>query len=306
MMIECLKEGVSLANKNFQLVFLRIAVTTICFLSLLVFLGFSIIAAAVYLGYDISHAEDLLPHLIKNPLEFVPRYIGLVFLMASSIIFYLIFVSMIMLYSLAGALGVLKNSAVNIRYKFSLPSFFREANSNFYRLLRLVNVALLVCIALLFVLIAAGGIIAAAVHGFSGRTPLKVFFSSLVLMSLIIFSAIIFLACIMFMVYSAVVSVIEGNGVMDSIKKTFNFLKMKPQAFLFYLLLFFMFIALNVLFIIIEIPFGTLAAAPLLTIMLLLVNAVFQNYLALILWSSLIVYYIKATNHPVYSATYEI
>ncbi len=133
MMIECIKEGFHLANRNYQLVFLRIIVVIINFISLLFFLGLPIIVAVAYMGFDLSHAVDLLPDLMENPFDLLSKYLGLVFLIGISFIFYLTFVSTIILYSLGGTLGVLRNSAVNIQYRFSLSSFFKEANNIFSR-----------------------------------------------------------------------------------------------------------------------------------------------------------------------------
>jgi len=105
------------------------------------------------------------------------------------------------------------------------------------------------------------------------------------------------------MVYCILSSVLEEKGALDSIKKTFNFLKKNPRAFLFFIILFAGAIIINLVFFIIMIPLGML---PFINIMLYLVSVVFQNYLSVVVWSSLTVYYIKAVNYPVYSATYDI
>src|SRR4030066_1786878 len=111
MITECFKEGFYLANKNYQLVFLRIIVIIINFLSLLFSLGMPIIAAVAYMGFDLSHAVDLLPNLMENPFNFLSKYLGLIFLIGISFIFYLMLASTIILYSLGGTLGVLRNAA---------------------------------------------------------------------------------------------------------------------------------------------------------------------------------------------------
>jgi hypothetical protein len=279
-------------------------VTIINLISLFVFIGLPIIAAIAYLGLDLSRAKDLLPFIVKNPSELVSKYLGLFFLVGMSFIFYLIFTSILFLYTLGGTLGVLKSSAVNIQYKFRLSSFFKEANINFWRLLWLVSIAFLGVIVVFLILMISGAIVAAIQHAFTGvESTLEMFFSSFVMLTVIIFSIIIVLVGFIFAVYSVVILIIEGNGVTDSIRRTFIFLKQTPQALLFYLILLIGMISASAVLYGLQISFSAiLVMAPLIYI----VNALFQNYLVIFIWSSLIVYYIKGSNYPVYDTEYEI
>ena len=304
MMIECIKEGFRLANRNYQLVFVRISVVIINFISLLLLLGLPLIAAVAYMGFDLSHAADVLPGFMENPLNVVSKYLGLVFLIGISFIFYLLFVSTIILYSLGGTLGVLRNAAVNVQYTFSLASFFREANNIFARLFWLISILSIIFIALFTVVILAVGVAAGFMQGFSwAETSLEVFLGSFIFLTAIIFSSIIFIGWLIFAVYSILCLVVEGKGSADTIKNTFSNLKKTPQAFLFFIIVFAGALAVNLTFFLIMIPLGVL---PLVDIMLYLMNIFFQNYLAIVVWSALIVYYTKATKYPVYTATYDI
>ncbi len=308
MIIECIKEGFSLTNKNLQLVLLRIIVTIINLVSFFIFLAVPLIAAVAYLGFDLAQAKDLLPILAKNPFEFVSKYLGLVFLIGASFIFYLIFISILFLYVLGGILGVLRNSAVYIQFRFSLSSFFKEANKNFFRLFWLISLLLFVFIILFVTFILLSVIIAAIQQAFTGtESTLEIFFRSFVLLTIVIFGIIAFLICLIFAVYSVVASVIEGGGVIDSVKKSFNLLKQKPQPFLLYIILVVGVVAANFIFYGVQISFNMVPGmGPLFTLAFYLINAFFHSYLAIVVWSSLVVYYVKSTNYPVYSSTYEI
>lgn len=307
-MLECIKEGFNLANKNLQLVFVRIVVTIINLVSFFISLGIPVLFAIIYMGLDLAHAKDLLPFLMENPVSFVSRYMGLLFLVGSSFILYLIFVSILFLYSLGGTLGVLRTSAVNIQYKFSLSSFFKEANLNFVRLFWIISLVSLGAMVLFIAFTISGVIIAAIIQALAGGGGiLELFFSSFIMVSVIILSIIFFVACLIFTGYSMVVSVMNGNGSMDCIKKTFDFLKQKPEAFLFYFILFAGSIIANGLFFVLKMPFNAVPVmGPVMNIALTLFSAIFQSYLALVVWSSLIIYYVKGTDYPVYSAAYEI
>jgi len=214
------------------------------------------------------------------------------------------FVSVIILYSLGGTLGVLKNSAVNVQYRFSLASFFKEANNIFSRLYWLISILFLIFIALFAAVIISGGIVAGFMQGFSwSETTLEVFLGSFVFLSTIIFGIIIFLSGLIFTVYSILCLVIEEKGSADTIKNTFNYLKKTPQAFLFFIILFAGAVAINLVFFLIMIPLGMI---PLVDIVLYLVNVVFQNYLAIVVWSALTVYYSKTAKYPLNTTMYDI
>ncbi|GBD97143.1 MAG TPA: hypothetical protein ENG83_15810 [Nitrospirae bacterium] len=304
MIIESIKEGFKLANNNLQLVLMRIAVTIINLIVLFIFIGLPVIAAIAYLGFDLAQAKDLLPFLVKNPFEFISKYLALMFIIGTSFVFYLIFTSTLFLYALGGTLGVLKNSAVNIQYKFSISSFFKEANINFSRLFRLVSLLLSGVIVLFLLFIVSGVIVAVVMQAVTeAGSALEMFFSSFAMLTIVIFSIIIVAAGFIFAVYSMIALVIEGKGVMDSIRSAFDFLKKMPQALLFYVILFIGIIAVNVIFYGIQLSFSVV---PVMTPLIYLLNVFFQNYLAIVLWSSLIVYYIKGTDYPVYYAGYEI
>ncbi|RJQ19733.1 MAG: hypothetical protein C4560_05940 [Nitrospiraceae bacterium] len=304
MIMECIKGGFDLANRNLQLVIVRLITAAINLISLLVFLGVPLMAAAAYLGFDLARAEDFLPHLIREPSAFLSRYLGLVFLIGISFVFYLVFSSVIILYSLGGALGVLRNSALDALYKFSLSSFFSEANRNFSRLFRLVFVMSVFFMLLAFVLIVTGGIASALLNAFQeGTSFLEVFLGSFIMMSIMVFGAMIFAVYLMLIVYSMIVSVTEGKGAADSVKRAFNFLKEKPRAFLLFIVLFAGVAVLNLLLFALRAPFGLV---PFVGIMMTLMIAVFQNYFAVVMWSALTACYIRWTKHPLHSATYEI
>ncbi len=297
MMIECIREGFNVANRNLHLVLLRIAVAIINILSFFVFMGAPIAVAVAYMGFDPAHASDLLPYLADNPFEFVSRYLGLVFIIGAAFIFYLTFASTLFLYALGGTLGVLRNSALDMQYGFSFSSFFKEANGNFFRLFRLVSLLFALFTILLVAFIVSGGIVAAAARSFTGAgSTLEVFFSSFALVSIIVFTILVFLTGAVVSVYSMAASVLERKGAVDSVKSVFVFLSRKPGAFLFYIILLAGIVAANLAFFILRVPFSMVPElALMMNIALSLMNVVFQGYLVIVMWSSLMVYYIKNT-----------
>jgi len=308
MIIECIKEGLNLTHKNWQLVLLRIGVAIINIIGFLVFIGLPIFVAILYLGMDITHLKEVLPSLLKNPFEFVSRYLRLVILIGGAFIFYMIFSFVLFLYLLSGTLGVLKGSVVNIHYKFSFSSFLKEGRKYFFTLLWLISL-LLVGFIIIFIIFAISGGIGSAVIRTIGnsRDWLRVFLNSFFILSIIVFGIIGFFLAMGFIVYSITASVVEGKGVIDAIKKTYNFLKNKPLAFLFYFILLVGVIIANLLLLIVETPFTMIdSIKPFIDFVFYVINVFFQSYLSVVLWSSLVIFYIKNTNYSDYHITYDI
>jgi len=288
MFTECIKEGFRLTHRNWQLIIVRLVVSVINLISLAFFLGIPVFVAFLYLGFDLAQAKDVLPYIMGNPLEYTSRYLGLIFLIIVAIIMYLMFSSLLMLYVLSGTLGVLKSSVVDEEYRFRLTLFFREAGKNFASLFWLIStlVAVFISIMILFAVIGgAGGTVIKSLGdtGTSLQVFLKYFFTS----AYFIFGIIFLFATLVFTAYSIMISVVEGSGTMESIKRACYFLIGRPGAFVFYMILLAALIVTNLIFV----PFSIIPfVAPLL-------NTVLQKYLAVVVWSSLLVYYMKNTNH---------
>ncbi|MBI5740727.1 MAG: hypothetical protein HZA16_08395 [Nitrospirae bacterium] len=302
-MLGYLKEGFRLANRNIGLVFIRMFAGLINVLGLLFCLGLPAVVAVLYLSFDLAHVDRLLPYFTDRPLDFLSRYMGFLFFLGLSVISYLLFASIVIIYSLGGVLGALRNSAVSEQYRLSLSSFFREANKNFPRLFRLVFIESLMFGALVSALLAAGAAAVSAARDFSGSGSLpEVFMNSFALLTIAVFGLIVFFLSLVFMIISAIVSATEGRGSRDTLKKTTAFLKKNPQAFLFSLILLTGVIAANAGQIIIKLSFPMFFGGGFL---LLIAGAVLQNYLTVAAWSCLLVYYLKMTC-PDYSSPYEI
>lgn len=282
MIIDAIKEGFHLTHKNWELIPVRIAVSVLNLLSFLFFLGIPGFIAVVYLGFDLARAKEMVPLLIKNPAWFISQYMGILSLILIAFSMYMVFSSVLHIYSLSGTLGVLRSSAVASDTKFSMALFFKEAGQYFTRLFWLLSILL----SGLAVLVVFFGVLGAAGAHFVTSIPdtgeyLPVFIKSFFAVSFGIFAAILLYAWGVFAVFSVMILVVEGAGIAASMGRTYTLLTERPGAFLFCLILLAGLAAAN--FIIV--PF------TLMPVLVPLVNTVLQHYLALVLWSSLIAYY---------------
>jgi hypothetical protein len=295
MIKDCIKEGFTLANRNLQLVVIRIVVTLINLFAMLIFMGVPLVAIIAYLGIDLANAEELFPHLISNPLEFISRYFGAVLIAGISFVFYLAIVSLINLYVAGGTIGVLRSAVSSSDYRFSLSLFFKESGTHFTRLLWLLSLLLFVfSLALIILGIAGGAGFIAAQSLKSSESFIGIFLSSFLTVTATVISILVFIAGFMYTFYSMIISVMEERGAVESIKKTHDLLKSRPQAILLFFILFAGVITINILFFGIKIPFDMIPLlAPFVNLAITIVNSVFQSYVAVFVWSSLIIYYLK-------------
>jgi hypothetical protein len=308
MIIESIKEGFALTNKNLQVTVIRVVAAIISFITLIFSLAIPVIAAIFYLGLDISSAQDLWPFLQDNPFAFVSRYLGVIMFLVFSLMIYMVFISMLFIYVLGGSVGVLRNAAVNLSYKFSLSSFLGEAGQNFGRLCRMLSLAGLYLIVLLAASLFFSAVVTIVINFISGSTTfIGMYFKSFFLVAVIVLGSITFIAAFVFSVFAVVICVIERQGAADALKKTFDFLKDNPMSFVYCLLLFFGAAVLSVLLFTFKLPFSMVPfLGPPMGIVLSFMSVLIQSYISVAVWASLVAYYLKTTKYPVYTSEYEI
>ncbi len=290
MIVECIKWGFKLTHRNWQLILIHLIVAIINLVSLFFFIGLPLFITVVYLGFDIAHLKDVIPNLLSNPFEFVTRYLGLILLIFIAVFFYIVFVSILYLYTIGGTLGVLGNSVVDNAYGFSLTSFFKEARRHFNHLFWLLSFLMLVITGFFVVFVIFGGVATVVLQEIDiGYPSVQMFLDSFISLFIVVFGLITLYFAIVFVTYSVVVSVFEEKRVMESLRLTFNFLKDNTVVFLYYLLL------------LIGVGLANLVLLPVSAIPLVasLINLFIQNYLSVVLWSCLIVFYVKHRGYQI-------
>ncbi len=301
MIIESIKEGFNVTHRNWQVILLKVAVTFINFFGLLLFAGISIAVVIAVVGADLPYLKDILYGLISDPLEILSKYLRLAILIFVAFILYLTVASVIILYAFGGTLGVLRNSAIDTQYRFSFSSFFAEAKNLFSPLLWLFSITLLVItgIVMVFGILTVIGFF--VIHTYSGSgTTLSTFIVSFFTLLAIFSGLIIVFGGLIFTFYAAIVLVVGKKGVIDSFRDTWNFLTNKPTAFLFYIILVIAVVVINIVLTIIT---GTFRMIPMAGFVIGIpyhfAVSILMNYLSVVMWSSLLVFYIRGINLPV-------
>jgi hypothetical protein len=308
MIAESIREGITLTHRNWQIIPIRFIVAIINVFALLIFIGIPVFFAIASLGIDLAQTRDALPGILENPSEIITNYLGIIALLLISVTLYLTIVSVITLYAFGGMLGVLRNSAINFQYRFNLASFFYEAKNLFFPLLWLLSLIFLVIngIVIIFGIFTGLFIITVTAMGDSAST-LSVFlgiFLGLILIFLLLIGG---LGILIYSVFAIMSMVVEGKGVIDSLKNSWKFIINKPSAILFYIILVLGILGINI---VLMMTGGMLRMIPgagfFLSIPYQFIYYSVQIYLGVVLWSSLVVYYTKGINYPVYKSAYNI
>ena len=307
MIIESIKQGIRMAHKNWQVILVRMFVGIVNLILFFIIVGIPIAVGIFSLGFDITHAKDMLPSIVENPVEIISKYFGFVILIFVSIIIYVTIASALVLYVFGGMLGVLGNTVVDEQYKFSLSSFFAKAKKFLFPLLSLFSLASLAIFAILIVFGITAGILISIVSTYGGLAKTVSVFAAYFLSLL---GITIILGGIIFTAYSAISLVVENDRVIASFENAWKFIKINPMAFVFCILVFMGIIAAN--FILIALG-ASLSAHPMTGFLFIIpqrfLSYIVQSYLGVIMWGSLIAYYVKSVHIPVHksqTAMYDI
>ena len=294
-MMDCIKEGFLLTNRNLPLVFIKIIASIINTGGVFLFIAIPIMVAVTYLGFDIERLRDIIPALINNPFEFISNYMILLALIILSILFYIVLSSLFLLYVFGGVLGTLRLSIVEPDFRFSLRTFFTEAGMSFGRLIRLLSLLSLIALPFGFFLIVSNGI---SIFFYRSITPdlgfTDTFLRTFMAVLIFIFSLIIGFTGLTVGVYSFIISVAEKKGAFSSISGAFQFVRERPGAVLFYLLLIVMILTLSMILYVFQMPLHLNPTGGILTgISIYILNLLFQSYISVVIWSSLLAFYLK-------------
>jgi hypothetical protein len=296
MIFASIKEGFALANRNLTLVAVRVAVALISLLTVIFFVGVPVIVGILYLGFDINRIQELLPSVAVDPLSFFAHYAGLLALLGVSLLIYLTLISIIWLYTVSGVLGVLRESAREPGRKFGLSDFFRAASTDFGRLLRVLSLVLLIVIAALTGSAAMSLVSVFLFHSNGGGSVFVIFMRTFVSVFALVMAVVAGIAGFVITIFSMVITVVDGSGAAESIKRTFAFIGQRPSAVMFPLILWIVLAFVHGAFYMVQSVLHFIpVVGTLLNIGAYFINLVFQSYISVALWGMLLAFYLNST-----------
>ena len=292
---EAIKEGFHIIHKRLQLVGVQAALMVVNCIGFFVVVGIPLGIAFVIFGLDLTgltHARDIFS-VFSSPSEFISKYLWLVLMVVTCMLFYLVIVTSLGLFVFGGSAGIIGRSILEPALPFSAKRFLAEAKELFFPLMWYSLFMSLVFLGIAFMLGLFGGGIAAIVSAAKGQD------STLALFLGIFFSLVLALVAVSILLGGLAVTVngiavlfFKREGAWRAFREACIFLLNNQNAFWLYALLFLGYIVGSFFTMLISYPFhlipiiGTIISFP-----LQLISYIVQGYLGLVVLAVVFTYY---------------
>ncbi len=294
-MVESIKEGFRVINRNLPLVIIQIVMMIISFLAFIIFIGVPVAIGVIYLGIDPVRFKEVLSSM-KDPSGFLNQYAGLVVFVVVVFLLYITAITGLAIFVFGGNLAIIKDSIKEPLEKFSYKKFMMAGKKYFSPLCWLSLILSLFFILFVFLL---GALVGA---GIVFLTPYKEEMGTFLIvlavisgMMTLLLAFIGFFLILTLSIYAVISLVAEDLRAWNAIKRSAAFIKNKLfEATGFYLLLISGYIGAILLMMIVTFPFNMIPfVGPIISIPFQFVTYIIQVYLGLVMMASLMVFYIR-------------
>jgi hypothetical protein len=295
---EAIKSGFGLINRNWQLVAIQAGMMIINCVGFFVIVGIPLGIAFVIFGLDLTGLAEMrdITGLFRDPSALLSKYMGLVLLIITSFLIYIMIAMTVGLFAFGGSVGSIGHSVIDPSRKFSMKLFFAEAKRIFFRLLWFSLFVVLIFILIAFLLGLLGGGVAAIVQAAKTQdSTLALFLGIFFSLILALFAIGIILGTIAVTVYGIAVLFYKGESTFRAFREAAKFLWNRQSAFWLYVLLFFIYIIASFILMIFTYPFNLIPIlGKLISFPLQLVSYVIQSYIGLSILATVFIYYYQA------------
>jgi len=292
---DTVKSGFRLINRNWQLVAVQAGMMIANCIGFFVIVGIPLGIAFIIFGLDLTglaETRDIMG-LLRRPSELISKYMGLVLVVVSSFLFYLLIVTTTGIFVFAGSVGSVGRAVLDPSRQFSMKLFLAEAKKLFFPMMWFSLVMGLVFIAIAFLLGLLGGGVAAVVQTAKSQdSTLALFLGIFFSLVLALCAIIVILGAIAVTVYGIAVLFFKTEGAVRSFKDAVVYLWNRQSAFWLYAVLFFAYLIASFILMLFTYPFnlipiiGTLISFP-----LQLASYVVQSYIGLAILATIFIYY---------------
>jgi hypothetical protein len=293
--IEAVKDGFGVINRNWQLVLIQVAMVFISTIGFFIMVGLPLAIAFIIFGIDLTGLTNLrdIFGVLKGPSDIISKYLGIILMILSSLLLYLIVVALLGIYLFGGSIGIIGSSIMDKTRRFTLRMFLDESKRLFLRLLGFTSVIGLILIIAAFSMgILGGGIASVISYARTQDSTLAIFFSTFLSLTLFIVALVLILAILSVTLYGFATLFFKSSGAFRSISAAVKFLMKYPDAFWLYALLLAGYLLASFLLILFGYPFtlipiiGTILSFP-----YQLISYAFQTYLGLVIIATILTYY---------------
>jgi hypothetical protein len=299
---EAIRDGFRLINRNWQLVLIQISMVFISAIGAFIIVGLPLAIAFIIFGIDLTGLADIRDVLgmLRGPSDILSKYLGLVLIILTSILLYLLLVALLGVYIFGGSIGIIGRSLRDSSSEFHMGVFFGEAKRLFLRLLGFTSVIGVIFIITFFFLGILGGGIAALVSSAQTQdSTLALFFGTFFSMILFVLAFFVILGILSVALYGMASLFFKDTGPAKSVREATRYLIRNPNAFWLYTVLFLGYLVAFFLLILLSYPFtlipviGTILSFP-----YQLISYTFQTYLGLMIIAAIFAYYYSTEFPP--------
>jgi hypothetical protein len=292
---EAIKDGFRLVNRNWQLVLVQISAVILSSIGFLIIVGIPLAIAFIIFGIDLTGLTDVkdILRIIREPSEIVSRYMGLLLIIITSFLLYIILVAMLGIYIFGGSIGIIGNAVRDKSLKFSMQRFFDVAKKLFIRMLGFTAVVGIIMAAVAFVLVILGWNVATLVSFAKEQdSTLALFLGTFFSLIWALIALALVLGILSINLYGVAALFFKDTGPVKSLKEAVDYLARHPVAFWLYTILFGGYLLATFLLVLISYPFtlipviGTILSFPSQIILY-----AFQTYLFLAVIAAIFNYY---------------
>lgn len=294
---ESIKAGFRIVNSRWQLVAINASLLILNCALLLVMVLLPLGIAFVVFGLDLTvipEAERILD-VLKDPVDFLSRYMGIVLIVVTSFLLYLLSISLMGLFVFGGTAGVIGRSMTAPSERFSMGLFFSEARRLFFPVMWFSALMGVLFLLFTFVFGILGGVMTAVVsEARSQDSTLALFLGIFFTLVTVLVAAILIAMILAITVYGMATLVFKREGAFRTFRSTSAFLWRNAEAFWLYVLLLIGYVVGIVLLMFLSYPFnlipiiGTIISFP-----MKLVSYVAQSYLGLVVTATVFFYYFR-------------
>ncbi len=294
---ESIKSGFRLVNSRWQLVAVQAGMMLFNCIAFFIMVGIPLGVAFIIFGLDLTGLTEMkdLIGIFKNPAELLSKYFGLVMVVLTSFLFYILMVTTLGLYIFGGSVSIIGRSILDPSSKFSLKSFFHEARKFFFPIMWYSLVVGLVFLLIAFILGLFGGGIAAVVSAAKSQdSTLALFLGIFFSLILVLIGISLVLGALSVTVYGIAVLFFRGEGAIRSFKGGFKFVWDHQNAFWLYTLLLLGYVIVSFLVMLIVYPFNLIPIiGTIISIPFQVISYVIQGYLGLVIVAAVFNYYFE-------------
>ncbi|MCX7913827.1 MAG: hypothetical protein N2511_04505 [Thermodesulfovibrionales bacterium] len=293
--LSIVREGISIINNSWQLVFLHVISAFISFVCFFLIVGIPISIAFVIFGLDLTEilrSKDVI-EVVRHSLNLLKKYFAMGLVVILSILIYFTVVVVLWLFTISGTVGTIAKIIRGELSKYAFKFFLSEGKRLFFPIFGYSAIIGIFFLFLAFLLGLLGGSISSIIEIAKSREAVLALFLG------IFFSAIIFITGLLLIVFVLSLTVygiahvaFEKKGPIKTFKQTIKYIYVQPASVIFYSFL----LVCSLIAIFIIILFGTPIVlipilGPILSPLYQIMTVFLQAYINLVVFASAFLYF---------------